>query len=176
VSSDPALQRVAQGGGLALCAVGSWTAPFAPLLERIVADAEKLAGSNPSIVIDVSRVAKLDTFGAWLIERLRRSLTQGPIEARISGLSTNYASLVDEVRRVDSAPAVAAAQVTITGILAQVGVFRRYFQPAFDSLAEIVHQLFACVGFRHAAGQSRHFGPKSSAGLRMNYDFQFHRV
>jgi phospholipid/cholesterol/gamma-HCH transport system permease protein len=121
MSGDPALQRVAQGNALALSAIGTWTAPFAAVLERIVADAEKLAGSSPSIVIDVSRVAKLDTYGAWLIERLRRSLTQGPIEARISGLSTNYASLVDEVRRVNSAPVVDTTQVTITGMLAQVG-------------------------------------------------------
>jgi phospholipid/cholesterol/gamma-HCH transport system permease protein len=118
---DPDLQRVAQGNGLALCATGAWTAPFAPRLERMVADAERLAGRHPSIVIDVSRIAKLDTFGAWLIERLRRSLTDGPIEATIAGLSANYASLVDEVRRVKAAPAVERSQVTITGMLAQVG-------------------------------------------------------
>src|SRR6187397_589005 len=121
VNGDPTLERIAQGNGLALCAAGSWTARFAPDLERIVADAEKLAGSRPNIFIDVSQVSKLDTFGAWLIERLRRSLTQGNIEAQIAGLSANYASLVDEVRRVKAAPVVERAQVTITGMLAQVG-------------------------------------------------------
>jgi len=120
-NGDPGLQRVTQGSVLALWATGSWTAPFAPRLERMVAEAEGLAGSNPSIVIDVSRVSKLDTFGAWLIERLRRSLTDGPIEAKISGLSADYASLVDEVRRVKAAPAVEAAQITISGMLAQIG-------------------------------------------------------
>jgi phospholipid/cholesterol/gamma-HCH transport system permease protein len=120
-NGDPALQRVTQGSALALCATGSWTAPFASRLERIVADAEGLAGSNPSIVIDVSRVSKLDTFGAWLIERLRRGLTDGPIEAKIAGLSADYASLVDEVRRVEAAPSVEAAPITISGMLAQIG-------------------------------------------------------
>jgi len=120
-NGDPGLQRMTQGSVLALWATGSWTAPFAPRLERMVAEAEGLAGSNPSIVIDVSRVSKLDTFGAWLIERLRRSLTDGPIEAKISGLSADYASLVDEVRRVNAAPAVEAAQITISGMLAQIG-------------------------------------------------------
>src|SRR5215468_5076908 len=120
-NGDPGLQRVTQGSVLALWATGSWTAPFAPRLERMVAEAEGLAGSNPSIVIDVSRVSKLDTFGAWLIERLRRSLTDSPIEAKISGLSADYASLVDEVRRVNAAPAVEAAQITISGMLAQIG-------------------------------------------------------
>jgi phospholipid/cholesterol/gamma-HCH transport system permease protein len=121
VTGDPTLERIARGNALALCAAGPWIAPFAPLLETIVSDAEKLAGSRPNIFIDVSQISRLDTFGAWLIERLRRSLTQNNIETQIAGLSTNYASLVDEVRRVKAAPKPESTPVTITGMLAQVG-------------------------------------------------------
>jgi phospholipid/cholesterol/gamma-HCH transport system permease protein len=121
VKGDPTLEPIVQGNALALCAAGPWTARFAPLLEQIVAEAEKLTGSRPNIFIDVSQVSKLDTFGAWLIERLRRSLTQGGIEAKIAGLSANYSSLVDEVRRVKAAPASDTTSVTITGMLDQVG-------------------------------------------------------
>ncbi|MFC0239791.1 ABC transporter permease [Rhodopseudomonas telluris] len=103
LDSDPTLERIARGDGLALCAAGSWTARFAPALERMVADAERLTGTKPNISIDVSAVARLDTFGAWLIERLRRSLAQNGAEASIAGLSANYASLVDEVRQVNPA-------------------------------------------------------------------------
>src|SRR6476469_9101201 len=87
----------------------------------MVADAEKLGGTRPYIFIDASRVSKLDTFGAWLIERLRRSLTQGGVEARIAGLSANYSSLVDEVRRVKAAPPPDTTSVTVAGMLDQVG-------------------------------------------------------
>jgi phospholipid/cholesterol/gamma-HCH transport system permease protein len=121
LSSDPKLERIAKGNALALCATGTWTASFAPVLERMVADAEKLAGGSQSIFIDVSEVAKLDTFGAWLIERLRRSLTQGAVEAQIAGLSANYSSLVDEVRRVRATPVIDSSTITITGMLDQVG-------------------------------------------------------
>jgi phospholipid/cholesterol/gamma-HCH transport system permease protein len=121
VNGDPTLERIAQGNGLALCAAGSWTARYAPVLERMVIDAEKLRGSRPNIFIDVSQVSKLDTFGAWLIERLRRSLTQGGVEAKIAGLSANYSSLVDEVRSVKTAPAVATASLGIVGMLDQIG-------------------------------------------------------
>ena len=89
MSGDPTLEQIAKGNGLALCASGPWTARFAPELEQIVSDAERLTGSRPDIFIDVSQVSKLDTFGAWLIERLRRSLTHGGIEARIAGLSAD---------------------------------------------------------------------------------------
>jgi phospholipid/cholesterol/gamma-HCH transport system permease protein len=121
VSGDPTLERIARGNALALCAAGAWTARFAPVLERMVAEAEKLGGTTPNIFIDVSQVSKLDTFGAWLIERLRRSLTRGGIETQIAGLSANYASLVDEVRRVKAEPAVDSNPVTITGMLEQIG-------------------------------------------------------
>lgn len=121
MSGDPKLERIAKGSALALCATGTWTASFAPVLERMVADAEKLAGGPQSIFIDVSEVAKLDTFGAWLIERLRRSLTQGPVEAQIAGLSANYSSLVDEVRRVRATPVIETGTITITGMLEQIG-------------------------------------------------------
>ncbi|MBB4376070.1 phospholipid/cholesterol/gamma-HCH transport system permease protein [Bradyrhizobium sp. CIR48] len=121
MSSDPKLERIAKGNALALCATGTWTASFAPVLERMVADAEKLAGGPQSIFIDVSEVAKLDTFGAWLIERLRRSLTKGTVEAQIAGLSANYSSLVDEVRRVRATAVVDGGTVTITGMLEQIG-------------------------------------------------------
>lgn len=121
MSGDPKLERIAKGNALALCATGTWTASFAPVLERMVADAEKLAGGPQSIFIDVSEVAKLDTFGAWLIERLRRSLTQGAVEAQIAGLSANYSSLVDEVRRVRATPVVDSSTITITGMLEQIG-------------------------------------------------------
>src|SRR6266567_1218511 len=116
VKGDPTLERIARGNALALCATGSWTARFAPMLERLVTDAEKLGGTRPNIFIDVSQVSKLDTFGAWLIERLRRSLTQGGIEAQIAGLSANYSSLVDEVRRVKAEPVIESGSVTITGM------------------------------------------------------------
>ncbi|KYG24672.1 ABC transporter permease [Bradyrhizobium sp. AT1] len=121
MNSDPKLERIAKGNALALCATGTWTASFAPVLERMVADAEKLAGGPQSIFIDVSEVAKLDTFGAWLIERLRRNLTTGPVEAQIAGLSANYSSLVDEVRRVRATAVVDSSAITITGMLEQIG-------------------------------------------------------
>ena len=121
MNADPTLERITRGNALALCATGAWTAVFAPRLERLVADAERLASSPSEISIDVSQVSRLDTFGAWLIERLRRSLTRGEMETKIAGLSVNYASLVEEVRRVKAAPDTETTTVTISGMLAQIG-------------------------------------------------------
>jgi phospholipid/cholesterol/gamma-HCH transport system permease protein len=136
------LERSSQDNGLALRAAGTWTAPFAPVLEKLVADAEKLAGNKPEVSIDVSEISKLDTFGAWLIERLRRSFTQGTVEARIDGLSGNYSSLVDEVRRVSLAPVGETSAVTATGMLEQIG---RTVAGIFGTVTALIDMLGAVL-------------------------------
>jgi phospholipid/cholesterol/gamma-HCH transport system permease protein len=57
LDGGPTLARIARGNGLALCAAGSWTAHFAPDIEALVSEAEKLTGSRPNIFIDVSQVS-----------------------------------------------------------------------------------------------------------------------
>ncbi len=146
MSSDPTLEQIAKGNGLALCASGPWTARFAPELEQIVSDAERLTGSRPDIFIDVSQVSKLDTFGAWLIERLRRSLTHGGIEARIAGLSADYSSLVDEVRRVKASPPADLTTVTISGILEQIGRTMAGLGGTILSLVDMLGAVLAASG------------------------------
>ena len=143
MNGDPTLEPIARGGGLALCAAGPWTARFAAQLERMVSDAERLKGRAANVFIDVSQVSKLDTFGAWLIERLRRSLTQGGIEAKIAGLSADYSTLVEEVRRVKEAPAADVTTVTITGILDQVGRTMAGIGSTLGSLVEMLGAVLA---------------------------------
>ena len=146
MKGDPTLERIAQGNGLALSATGPWIARFASELEQIVSDAERLRGKSSNVFIDVSRVSKLDTFGAWLIERLRRSLTQGGVEAKIAGLSADYSSLVDEVRRVKAIPAADVTSVTVTGILDSVGRTMAGISGTILSLVDMLGAVLAASG------------------------------
>jgi len=146
VNGDPTLERIAKGSGLALCAAGPWIARFATELEQMVSAAEGLKGRAPNIFIDVSQVSRLDTFGAWLIERLRRNLTQGGAEAKIAGLSADYSSLVDEVRRVKSVPPADIRTVTISGILDQVGRTMAGIGGTLLSLADMLGAVLAASG------------------------------
>ena len=147
MNGDPTLERIARGSGLALCAAGPWIARHAAVLEEIVTDAEKLGGTRPNIFIDVSQVSRLDTFGAWLIERLRRSLTaRGGVEAQIAGLSANYSSLVNEVRRVKDAPIADSEPVTISGMLEQVGRSVVGVGGTFVGLIDMLGAVLAAAG------------------------------
>jgi phospholipid/cholesterol/gamma-HCH transport system permease protein len=146
VNGEPTLQRIGRGEKLALCAVGPWTASFAQLLEELVADAEKLTGSQPDIVIDASQLSKLDTFGAWLLERLRRSLMQDGTETNIDGLSANYLGLVEEVRRVKTVPALETPSVTVAGMMEQVGRTMVGIAGTLVSLIDMLGAVLAASG------------------------------
>ncbi len=121
MNGGPALERMTQGDALALYASGPWTARYAPDLEVLVGDIEKMNSQSKRVLIDVSKVAKLDTFGAWLIERLSRSLALTGAELRIAGLSANYSTLVDEVRRVKETPPPDREPVTVKATLERIG-------------------------------------------------------
>lgn len=146
LKGDPTLERIARGNGLALAAAGPWIARHAAVLEEIVTDAERLGGGRSNIFIDVSQVSRLDTFGAWLIERLRRSLSQGGAEAQIAGLSANYSSLVDEVRRVKAAPPSDSEPVTISGMLEGVGRNVAGIGGTFVGLIDMLGAVLAAAG------------------------------
>jgi phospholipid/cholesterol/gamma-HCH transport system permease protein len=120
VNGNPTLEQLPLGTGLSLCAAGEWTVHHAPVLERIVDRAERLDAPS-GIIIDVSKVSKLDTFGAWLIERMRRNLKKDGTEPRIAGLSANYASLVDEVKQVKEDIVEPKQPLTIVSAIEAVG-------------------------------------------------------
>lgn len=110
-----------QGGVLRLQAAGAWTAPHAKELERLVtaAEAEKPARGTQ---IDLSSISRLDTFGAWLIERLRRTLSNAGGEPQLSGLSPDYARLVEVVHQVGAGEAgEPPPPPVITNTLEQIG-------------------------------------------------------
>ena len=121
MNGNPTLEQVDVGSGFALRAAGHWTVHHAPALEKIIEATERRNSGTQNIVIDVSQVSSLDTFGAWFIERLRRSLTYGGVEPRVAGLSENYASLVNEVRQVRPGLVHKRQRQTLLGILDGVG-------------------------------------------------------
>jgi phospholipid/cholesterol/gamma-HCH transport system permease protein len=68
--SDPLLSGAKVDDQLELAAQGSWTAAHGAEIEALV---EREAVSRArSIRIDMGGVDKLDTFGAWVLERLSR--------------------------------------------------------------------------------------------------------
>nr|WP_245239891.1 ABC transporter permease [Methylobacterium variabile] len=78
---------------------GRWTAGQAPAVEA--AAAEMLAAGGP-LVIDLSGLSRLDTLGAWVLERTRADLGPG---AAYAGAAPEHLILLREVAYREAAPA-----------------------------------------------------------------------
>ena len=87
-----------RGDGLDLAAAGSWTAEYANTLELQVDAATRTNSQVRSVAIDVARIDRLDTFGAWLLERAIRSWTSQGCQIRLVGLRDDYRGLFEKVR------------------------------------------------------------------------------
>jgi phospholipid/cholesterol/gamma-HCH transport system permease protein len=88
-----------QSGGdrLSLAATGSWTAEHAQSLEPLVDAATRSISPVRSIAIDTAQIDRLDSFGAWLLERALRTWSSQGREARLVGLSEQFRGLFDKI-------------------------------------------------------------------------------
>jgi phospholipid/cholesterol/gamma-HCH transport system permease protein len=96
VTAGTLLSGQAQGDRIELSAGGSWTAEYAGAIEPQVIAATRGIDAR-SILINLSRIEYLDTYGAWLIERALRSWTSQGRDARLIGLREDYRGLFEKV-------------------------------------------------------------------------------
>ena len=95
------LTATMSGERLDLAVTGAWTSERATELEKIVDDTGRRYETARLIDIDLGRLERLDTFGAWLIERLNRAFTARGSTTRMVGLSDSDRGLIEEVRLVN---------------------------------------------------------------------------
>ena len=98
MTPTPPLTRSNAGDRLELTATGSWTAVHAAELEAVVDAAARDGGGARSITVDIAGIRELDTFGAWLLERLLRS-AGAQAQARLIGVPDHYRGLIEEVHQ-----------------------------------------------------------------------------
>jgi phospholipid/cholesterol/gamma-HCH transport system permease protein len=111
-----------KGERLELAAAGSWTAPHAGELERLVDSVVGEVSKAKNVSIDMKEVQEFDTFGAWLLERLTRQWTSAGRETVIVGMPEHDRDLLAEMHTVNRAPpAQPKHENQIVGFLAGVG-------------------------------------------------------
>jgi phospholipid/cholesterol/gamma-HCH transport system permease protein len=120
--SNRLLEGIKDGEQLKIAAAGAWIAENARNLETLI-DGETLReGVITRVDIDMGRVERLDTFGAWLLERLVRAFSARGCETKVTGLKQDYRALVDEVGGVKPEAKVAPSGNAVTHFLASVGL------------------------------------------------------
>jgi phospholipid/cholesterol/gamma-HCH transport system permease protein len=119
--SETLLEGTAEGVRLRLAAAGSWTAKNARSLEAQIDVATGQRGTINEVRIDMAGVDRLDTFGAWLLERLVRAFSARGCATAVEGLKADYRSLVEEVHAVTPEPSAMRRPSQITYALASIG-------------------------------------------------------
>jgi phospholipid/cholesterol/gamma-HCH transport system permease protein len=122
VTAAPTLTAALSAERLAIAAAGAWTVEHAHVLEVLVEGASRQRQKVSRVSIDLSAVDRLDTFGAWLIERLARGWKAAGLEASVVGLPEDYRGLLAEVSSVNRKPVPPSSSLNWIGnILENVG-------------------------------------------------------
>jgi phospholipid/cholesterol/gamma-HCH transport system permease protein len=153
-----------EGESLTLAGVGAWTSQNARPLEQLIEAAARRHGEAKRVAIDMAAVDRLDTFGAWLLERLVRSFSARGCATEVVGLRQDYRALIDELHQVKAAEgkrrrgnpvldalaalglhtvSIGAGFLDILNMLGAIGValMRVLAQPRRFRLTSLVHQL-----------------------------------
>lgn len=110
MGSPPSLSARPGQGETVLTADGAWTVDHARAIDRLVDGTLAAFPADRPLVVALDRITALDTYGAWLIERLVRARETLAGQARLQGLPSRYAALYEEIRTTERGPATPPRQ------------------------------------------------------------------
>ena len=141
MATAPLLVAIPLGETIELRPAGSWTAANVTSLEALTDAAVPDLDRSKRVQLDMTGVRELDTLGAWLIEKLLRRAASAGHHTDVTGVSDNYAGLIEEVRQVNRRnPAAAPAP---NPLLARVGDIGRSAIGATEDLTVFLQMLGA---------------------------------
>jgi phospholipid/cholesterol/gamma-HCH transport system permease protein len=101
---EPSIEERLDPNGATLVLRGEWVASHTDRLEQLAATVPK---GPKTLALDIGDVDRLDTFGAWAIESLRRSASDDGAEAVVTGASASRATIISQMRSADTSPPAA---------------------------------------------------------------------
>ncbi len=137
------------GERLELAAGGHWTADNAALLERLVSAAAPASSAVRRVEIDMGGIERLDTYGAWLLERLVREAGEIGARADVVRLPERFRTLVETVRQTSERTAARRAGNPFLFALETVGRNMAEVGHSFMLVAQMFGQV-AVAGLRAA--------------------------
>ena len=153
--SDAPELNVAEGEIRTLQATGAWTLANVEALEDLCDHTEAARVER----IDLSRVSRLDTIGAWLFEKLARRFSSPTSKVSFAGVPESYAGLMHALEEVNQRKAVARRREGLVDLLEHIG--RRFVTEGASFL-----QMLGAFGIA-MLGVLRH--PRSFRGTSVVY-------
>jgi len=100
MNTGPRLAALPEAGAARLAASGEWTIAYTEELGRLVDGIPAGGGAD----IDLGGIERLDTFGAWSIERLMRQRAARGDAVRLVNVPDRYLGILEEVRGTNHRP------------------------------------------------------------------------
>ena len=98
MSIRPQIRVDMHSGSAVLALDGSWIARRARLAEAAVSAALQELGSPARVTLDLEGIDRIDTAGAWLVERTRRGLVDSGADVDLKAPQNKQRILIEEVR------------------------------------------------------------------------------
>jgi phospholipid/cholesterol/gamma-HCH transport system permease protein len=152
---DTLLAGTAEGGRLKLAATGAWIARNARRLEASISAETKRSGTISAVDIDMGGVERLDTFGAWLLERLVRAFSARGCATKVEGLREDFRALVDEVHGVKLERPAARKPNRFASMVVSLGRGAAAGWEVFGNFVNMLGALFIALG--RVAARPRRF-------------------
>ncbi|HEY8564285.1 MAG TPA: MlaE family lipid ABC transporter permease subunit [Beijerinckiaceae bacterium] len=109
------------GGEVRATLAGRWTAEHAPLVEAHAQALAEAAQASRRVIVDLSGVERLDTLGAWVLDRTRHDLGQLGYAADFVGARPEHNILLNEVAYRGFQPQPPPRRSGFTDFLADIG-------------------------------------------------------
>lgn len=146
-----------------LAAAGAWTVDHARNLDGLIDETVRATPSDRPLTIDMKSVTALDTYGAWLIERLVRAREAGSAQAQVDGLPQRYQALYDEIRSTErETPAAALRRPSIVDRIAGLGRATTGLAREFTDFAHMLGAITLSLARAVANPRSFRFTPAMS--------------
>ncbi len=121
MSVSPSVAREVEGDGLVLSLAGDWTVANSAALEATADSLSEPAHERGGAILDLSRVDRMDTAGAWAIDRARAELAGAGVHASYRGARPEYSLLLKEAGYQPVEPPKPTHLPTAISLLSAVG-------------------------------------------------------
>jgi len=101
MTAKPAFTTKIVGERLHVIVTGEWTINASAELERAAREALAAAHRALKVTIDLDKVERIDTAGAWLVDRVRTDLLAHGIDAEFGVTRSEFALLLSEAKYQD---------------------------------------------------------------------------
>jgi phospholipid/cholesterol/gamma-HCH transport system permease protein len=119
-SAEPSYFVRDEADGVVLAMTGAWVSEFAPPIE---ASADAIASDHKGqrVLFDLSGVTRLDTLGAWVLDRTRHTLGESGQPADFINARAEHRILLDEIAYRGFQPNIVPVRSSFVDFLADMG-------------------------------------------------------